>query len=212
MSTSVAADPAGAGRSIPRNPIARYLRWLHLQWPAGTVEKLPEVQPDGSTNVPGLYVVGDLTGVPLLKFSSDSGARAVQTILADPLLPGPSDRGGGPRPRHRRRRRLGHGGGPRGPEAGAAIRAPRGDRALLHDRQLPEGQADLHLPDGHDPRRRAAVHGALRGQGGAPRGAARDDDRERDRAAPGPGRARAPARAGCSRCTSRAATSSAPIA
>ena len=36
--------------------------------------------------MPGLYVVGDLTGVPLLKFSSDSGARAVQTIVADPAF------------------------------------------------------------------------------------------------------------------------------
>jgi hypothetical protein len=45
-----------------RNPIARYVDWLHLQWPAGTVEKRPEVRPDGSTAVPGLYVVGDLTG------------------------------------------------------------------------------------------------------------------------------------------------------
>ena len=51
------------------NPVARYLDWLHLRWPAGTVEKLPEVRPDGSTAVPGLYVVGDLTGVPLLKFA-----------------------------------------------------------------------------------------------------------------------------------------------
>ena len=25
------------------NPIARYVRWLHTQWPAGTVEKLPKV-------------------------------------------------------------------------------------------------------------------------------------------------------------------------
>ena len=32
---------------------------------------------------PGLFVVGDLTGVPLLKFSSDSGARAVQQIAAE---------------------------------------------------------------------------------------------------------------------------------
>jgi len=52
-------------------------------WPAGTVEKLPVVQPDGSTNVPGLYVVGDLTGIPLLKFSADTGARAVRTIVAE---------------------------------------------------------------------------------------------------------------------------------
>ncbi len=64
-----------------RNPIARYTRWLHTMWPAGTVEKLPKVNEDFSTNVPGLYVVGDLTGIPLLKFSSDSGARAVRTIV-----------------------------------------------------------------------------------------------------------------------------------
>jgi NosR/NirI family transcriptional regulator, nitrous oxide reductase regulator len=69
-----------------RNPIARYLDWLHLRWPAGTVEPLPEVRPDGSTAVPGLYVVGDLTGVPLLKLASDGGARAVQAIAKDPAL------------------------------------------------------------------------------------------------------------------------------
>jgi NosR/NirI family nitrous oxide reductase transcriptional regulator len=68
----------------PANPVARYLDWLHLRWPAGTVEKLPEARPDGTTAVPGLYVVGDLTGVPLLKFASDTGARAVQRIAADP--------------------------------------------------------------------------------------------------------------------------------
>lgn len=66
--------------------LTRYARWLHLQWPAGTVEKLPEVREDGSTNVPGLYVVGDLTGVPLLKFSADTGARAIQTIVGDPAF------------------------------------------------------------------------------------------------------------------------------
>src|SRR5688500_3863425 len=65
------------------NPLSRYARWLHLKWPAGTVENLPRVEADGSTNVPGLYVVGDLTGVPLLKFSSDTGARAVRTICRE---------------------------------------------------------------------------------------------------------------------------------
>jgi thioredoxin reductase/ferredoxin len=58
--------------------IARYTRWLHTRWPAGTVEKLPEVGPDGSTNVPGLSICGDLTGIPLLKFALDSGARAAR--------------------------------------------------------------------------------------------------------------------------------------
>ena len=65
-------------------PIARYTRWLHTRWPAGTVEKLPVVGKDGSTGVPGLYIVGDLTGIPLLKFSVDTGARAVRTIAGDP--------------------------------------------------------------------------------------------------------------------------------
>jgi thioredoxin reductase/ferredoxin len=63
--------------------LRRYSHWLHTRWPAGTVERLPEVRADGSTAVPGLYVVGDLTGIPLLKFSADSGARAVRTIAAD---------------------------------------------------------------------------------------------------------------------------------
>lgn len=68
------------------NPIARYTHWLHTQWPAGKPETLPRVREDFSTNVPGLYVVGDLAGVPLFKFSADSGARAVRTILADPAF------------------------------------------------------------------------------------------------------------------------------
>ena len=63
-----------------------YAKWLHTRWPAGTVEKLPRCNPDGSTNVPGLYIVGDLTGIPLLKFSADTGARAVMTIAADPAF------------------------------------------------------------------------------------------------------------------------------
>lgn len=77
--------PAAALRRsiLKRTPIARYAHWLHTMWPAGTVEKLPVVNADGSTNVPGLFVVGDLTGIPLLKFSADTGARAVQTIVSE---------------------------------------------------------------------------------------------------------------------------------
>ncbi len=57
-----------------------YTRWLHTRYPAGKAEKLPEVQDDGSTTINGLYVVGDLKGIPLLKFSTDSGARVVDLI------------------------------------------------------------------------------------------------------------------------------------
>jgi NosR/NirI family transcriptional regulator, nitrous oxide reductase regulator len=63
--------------------LGRYTHWLHTQWPAGTVEKLPQVREDGTCSLPGAYIVGDLTGIPLLKFAADSGARAVQAIAQD---------------------------------------------------------------------------------------------------------------------------------
>jgi thioredoxin reductase/NAD-dependent dihydropyrimidine dehydrogenase PreA subunit len=62
--------------------LRRYARWLHTNWPSGGVEPLPEAGPDGSTGIPGVTIVGDLTGVPLLKFALDSGARAARRIAA----------------------------------------------------------------------------------------------------------------------------------
>ena len=66
------------------NVLARYARWLHTMWPAGDVDKLPRIRDDGTTAIPGVRITGDLTGIPLLKFSSDSGARAVRAILEEP--------------------------------------------------------------------------------------------------------------------------------
>jgi len=73
---------AALSRKLPRMPslLSRYLHWLHLDWPAGRVEPLPVVGPDGRTHVPGLYISGDLTGIPLLKFALDSGVRAMRAI------------------------------------------------------------------------------------------------------------------------------------
>jgi NosR/NirI family transcriptional regulator, nitrous oxide reductase regulator len=68
------------------NPFVRIMRWLHTGWPAGTVEPLPVVREDGSTSVPGVFVTGDLLGVPLLKFAADSGARVVRAIAEDPAF------------------------------------------------------------------------------------------------------------------------------
>ena len=64
----------------------RYADWLHGRWPAGRVEPLPEVREDGGTAVPGLFVAGDLTGIPLLKFSLDSGARVAARVAGDSRL------------------------------------------------------------------------------------------------------------------------------
>jgi hypothetical protein len=64
------------------NPIKRYTHWLHTCWPAGVVEKLAGVGEFGATNIPGVRIVGDLTGIPLLKFSSKTGAEAVHADFA----------------------------------------------------------------------------------------------------------------------------------
>ena len=68
--------------------IERYYNWLHGKWPAGTIEKLPVVGENGLTNVTGVRIVGDLSGVPLLKFSSETGTQAVRAILAEASFPG----------------------------------------------------------------------------------------------------------------------------
>ncbi|MEN8861974.1 MAG: NAD(P)-binding domain-containing protein [Lentimonas sp.] len=69
------------------NPIKRYYHWLHGKWPAGTAEKLPVVGEAGLTNVDGVRVVGDLSGVPLLKCASETGTAAVRAILAEGSFP-----------------------------------------------------------------------------------------------------------------------------
>ena len=71
------------------NPVLRFANWLHLQWPAGIPEKLPVVAADGGTAVPGLLIVGDLTGVPLLKFALDSGAKAARRCVSELAQPSP---------------------------------------------------------------------------------------------------------------------------
>ncbi len=67
-----------------KNIISRYTNWLHTRWPSGGVEQAPNVNDDGTTRLKGVRVVGDLTGVPLLKFSADTGAKAVLEILEEP--------------------------------------------------------------------------------------------------------------------------------
>src|SRR6267378_4184071 len=66
------------------NPIAAYTQWLHTRWPAGTVEKLPVTGENGITNLPGVRIAGDLSGIPLLKFSSQTATKAMRAILKEP--------------------------------------------------------------------------------------------------------------------------------
>src|SRR5260221_255859 len=66
------------------NPIAVYTQWLHTRWPAGAVEKLPVTGENGITNLPGVRIAGDLSGIPLLKFSSLTATKALRAILKEP--------------------------------------------------------------------------------------------------------------------------------
>ena len=36
--------------------LSRYTYWLHSRWPAGVVEKLPQVDESGCSNIPGFYI------------------------------------------------------------------------------------------------------------------------------------------------------------
>jgi hypothetical protein len=64
--------------------VSPYLRWLQAGNPTGEVERYPELDAQGQSSVPGLYVVGDLTGIPLLKLAGESGFQVVKTFLQDP--------------------------------------------------------------------------------------------------------------------------------
>jgi len=59
-----------------------YRRWLHGQWPAGTVEPLPVTGPGGATSVPGVRVAGELAGQYVIKDAAASGERAVDAITS----------------------------------------------------------------------------------------------------------------------------------
>ncbi len=63
--------------------LKRYFNWLQKDAPVGDVEKYPEINAAGETTVPGIYVAGDLTGIPLLKLAADSGAQTVRRISGD---------------------------------------------------------------------------------------------------------------------------------
>jgi thioredoxin reductase/ferredoxin len=66
--------------------ISKYFNWLQKDAPAGEVERYPEIDEKGETSVKGIYVAGDLTGIPLLKLAAESGKKVIDTIINDALF------------------------------------------------------------------------------------------------------------------------------
>ncbi len=60
------------------NFISKYFNWLQKDVPVGEVEKYPETNENGETSVKGIFIIGDLTGIPLLKLAAESGKKIVE--------------------------------------------------------------------------------------------------------------------------------------
>ena len=60
--------------------LKKYFDWLQKDVYKGDVEKYPELDHNGETSVKGIYIIGDLTGIPLLKLAAESGAEAVKFL------------------------------------------------------------------------------------------------------------------------------------
>ncbi len=65
--------------SLPR----RWCTWLQKDNPTGTTDHFPELKNRFETSVPGLYCIGDLTGIPLIKLAADSGTDFIDELTED---------------------------------------------------------------------------------------------------------------------------------
>ncbi len=60
--------------------VKRYLEWLQQGVPTGDVVRYPVIGPDYRTNLTGVFIIGDLSGLPLLKFAARQGFEVMETI------------------------------------------------------------------------------------------------------------------------------------
>ena len=89
-----------------------------VMFPEGAVPpplKVPEIDENFQTAVPGQYLIGEVAGKPLVKNAANLGRAVVEHMLQTGLRPGAL--GGGEQRRRRRDRRL----GPGWPVGGAVV-------------------------------------------------------------------------------------------
>ena len=63
--------------------LSKYFNWLQKDVPTGEVEKYPQLDSNGETSVKGIFIIGDLTGIPLLKLASESGKKIIDYFDSD---------------------------------------------------------------------------------------------------------------------------------
>ncbi len=65
------------------NLISKYFNWLQKDVPKGDVEKYPQIDSNGETSVKGIFIIGDLTGIPLLRLAAESGKKIIDQFKND---------------------------------------------------------------------------------------------------------------------------------
>lgn len=70
-------------KEIDMNIIRKYFGWLQENVPTGEVEKYPIADKNGETSVKGIFIIGDLTGIPLLKLAAESGKKVIDYFDSD---------------------------------------------------------------------------------------------------------------------------------
>ena len=65
------------------NIISKYFNWLQKDVLVGEVEHYPEIDEMGESSVKGVYIIGDLTGIPLLRLATDSGSKIIKQFSED---------------------------------------------------------------------------------------------------------------------------------
>lgn len=68
------------------NFISKYFDWLQKGNPTGEVERYPEIDQNSETSVKGIFIIGDLTGIPLLKLAAENGKKIIDQFIADKSL------------------------------------------------------------------------------------------------------------------------------
>lgn len=66
--------------------ISDYCSWLQKEAPVGVPDLLPVVHSGFQTDLPGVYCIGDLTGIPLLKKAVESGETIIRNLQSDNLF------------------------------------------------------------------------------------------------------------------------------
>lgn len=65
------------------NILSNYFNWLQKDNPTGKPNQFPELTNDYETSVQGIYCIGDLTGIPLIKLAAESGYKVIRNISDD---------------------------------------------------------------------------------------------------------------------------------